>query len=404
MKHMTILAVIVLMFGVVGFTQAQDALPVFCGDLADADCEILQQNQQAMQTLESFAFALTADFSISNIPDMPEAVSFGITGDGAVTGDMASLHRSPEDMMALATDPEAYANYMTSVIEAFDLDLSLVLNMPQALVEETGGEMPSTLPLNVVLADGVGYIDLSTLRDAVGEAGESFPEGWYGIDLSELVTQMMAMSDAMGSMDAMSAMDPSMFSQFTDPAFVGRFMTIERLEDTTAADGAAVASFHMSIDYAALMSDPAVQELIAESMTAQGATLSEEEMAQMQTMMSEMFQNITLEIFTTVGLDDFYTRSTQVTMNFDMQSMMAMAAEMGDNADMEGPAPVLMFNAVVTNSSFNEVAEIVAPENATIIPLESLGMMGDMSVSEPAVAVTVEAAEPMMQPTETPAK
>ena len=157
----------------------------------------------------------------------------------------------------------------------------------------------------------------------------------------------------------------------------------------------------MVIDYAAMMSDPAMQELMAQSMQAQGTGLSDDEVAQMQTMMAQMFQDVTLEIFSTIGLDDFYTRSTQITMNFDMQSMMTMAAEMGDDDALEGPAPVLLFNAVVTNSDFNAIPEITAPENATVIPLDSLGMMGGMSNS----GATTEAAEPLMAlPTSTPAK
>ncbi len=398
MKRMTLLTIIVLMFGMVGFTQAQADIPVPCGDLADADCEILRQNQQATLALDSYNFALSANFSISNIPDMPDDVSFSVTGAGAFAGDMTTLAHPPEDMAAMMSDPEAYVDYMATLLNAMDLELSLVVNLPEALVEESDGQMPASLPLNIVLADGVGYLDFDALRNAVGEAGESFPEGWYGIDIVGLVDQMMQMT---GSMDSMSAMDPSTFSQFADPEFINNFMSIERLDDTTAADGTAVASFHMVIDYAAMMSDPAMQELMAQSMQAQGTGLSDDEVAQMQTMMAQMFQDVTLEIFSTIGLDDFYTRSTQITMNFDMQSMMTMAAEMGDDDALEGPAPVLLFNAVVTNSDFNAIPEITAPENATVIPLDSLGMMGGMSNS----GATTEAAEPLMAlPTSTPAK
>lgn len=392
MKRMSILTLFVLMLGMVGFTQAQNVMPVFCGDLADVDCEILTQNQQAMLEVDSYAFALTADFTMTNIPDMPEAVSFGITGDGAVVGDMASLVHPPEELATIFSDSQAYADYLASIFDTIDMNLSLVLTMPDALVEETNGEMPQILPLNVALVDGIGYLDFTTLRDAVGEAGASFPEGWYGLDLAELVTQMMARSGGMGAMPSLS---PSVFADFMTPDFAGQFMRIERLEDTTSADGTAVASFHIVIDYAAMMTNPTMQELMVQSMAAQGATMSEEETAQMQAMMAQMFQGVTLDVFTSVGLEDFYTRSTQITMNFDMQSIMAVAAEMGDNTDMPGPAPVLMFNAVVTNTSFNEVAEITAPENATVVPLESLGL-GAM----PSGATT----DPMMaEPTATPA-
>lgn len=404
MRRMISLTILMLLFGMVGFAQAQTNMPVVCGDLSDADCDILTQNQQAMHDLQSYAYSLNADFTLANIPDMPNNVTFGLTGSGAVTGNNASLMQSPDDVMAMMSDPEAYADFISSALDAVDMELSLVLNLPAELVEQSGGEMPSTIPLDVVLADGIGYLNFNTLRDAVGEAGASFPEGWYGIDLAGLVEQMMAMSGAMGSMDSMQMMDPSMMAQFTDPEFLNDFTRVERLDDTTAADGTGVASFHVIIDYQALMSSPAMQDLIAQSIAAQGEELSEAELEQIQTMMPQMFQGVTLDIFQTIGLEDYYTRSTQVTMNFDMQSLMAMS----ESEDMEGPAPVLMMNINVTQSDFNEVGEITAPDGATVIPLESLGMMGALEadgVTSPDFEGMDEATEmPMMaEPTPTTA-
>jgi hypothetical protein len=400
MKRMMLLTVFLLMVGMVGFTQAQMS-PVVCGDLAEADCEILQQNHQAMLGLESSAFSLNADFTLANIPDMPNNVTFSMSGSGAVSGDTSALVMSPDMTMTMMSDPEAYADFMTTLFEAVDVEMSIVLNLPPELVEETNGDVPARIPLDIVLVDGVGYMNFSTLRDAVGEAGESFPEGWYGIDISGLVGEALAMSDAMGSMSGMDMMDPEAFAQFSDPEFLSNFMRVERLDDTTAADGSAVASFHTEVDYQALMSDPAMQDLIMQSVQAQGEEISEADMAEISAMMSQMFQGLTLDIFTTIGLDDFYTRSTQVTMNFDMESIvMLMGPEMGDDMP-EGPAPVLMFNLNITQSDFNSVETITAPENATVIPLESLGMMGGM----PGGAMSSDAASTdpqMMMPTATP--
>lgn len=400
MKHMTILSVIVLMFSMIGFAQAQD-YPVACGDLAEADCSILEQNQQAMLAAGSYAFDMTADFSLSNIPDMPGDVSFGITGSGAFAGEnLASLMLPQDQMMAMMSDPEAYSDFMSSLLGAVDFELSLVLSLPEALVAESDGEVPSSIPLDIVLVDGTGYINFTTLREAVGEAGASFPEGWYGIDVVGLMEQAMAMSGGMG-MTPMEGMDTDMMSQFADPEFINQFLQIERLEDTTAADGTAVAVFHTVIDYQALFSDPAFMDLMAQSMAAQGGSMSDDDMEEMMTMLPQMFQGMTADVTQTVGLEDFYSRSTQITFSFDMTSVMAVAAEMGDEVDMEGPAPVIGFSASVDLSDFNSVAEITVPEDATVIPLESLGL-GDMS-SAPAMAATVEVESVEMMPTPTPA-
>jgi hypothetical protein len=41
-------------------------------------------------------------------------------------------------------------------------------------------------------------------------------------------------------------------------------------------------------------------------------------------------------------------------------------------AEAEGPAPNFTFDIVVNASSFNDVPEIVAPEDATLFPIDSM--------------------------------
>ena len=344
MKRMSMMIVVIFLLGGFGSALAQSAMPVFCGDLSEADCEIVRQYQDAMLELNSFAFTMSMDFTISNIPDMADDVTFLLTGSGEAVGDTASLARSPEELLPLMSDPQAYAAFMGEALESIGLDASFVLKMPAALVEETGGDVPASIPLNIVLADGIGYLDFTTLRNAVGEAGESFPEGWYGIDLGGLMTQVMAMADSMGGMDQMTEMDPDMLARFSDPEFMGEFMTIERLGDETAADGSTVAVFRSVLDYQAFMSNPEMRELMMASIEAQGLSLSEDELAEFDLMMSQMFNGLSLNFITTIGLDDYYSRSMQLTMDFDMSSIMAMAGEMGGAQD---PAPVMAFNMTI---------------------------------------------------------
>ncbi len=395
------LIALLMMLCISGAAFAQTPMQVFCGDLSAADCTILTNSQSASKTLDSASFDLTVNTTISNVPDMQEPVTIGITGNGSYSG-LAALHTG--DMSMMQTDPGAF---LTSLLTNFDGDLSLTVKLPPALVAEAGADMPSSLTLQVRLVDGFGYINFDTLKALMSDMGGMNLSGWGGLDLASLLNaalqQMPDMFDNMSSMSGMTnGMDmSSVMQQFSDPAFMGKFVTIKRTDAGTGD----TATFETSVNLGALMAQPEFQDMMRQQMEAQGQTMQQQEMDQMMTMMTTMYQNIIITVTEEIGLSDSFVHSIHGTVNFDTSAMMTAMSEM-DSMDsstatpgVAEPAPVVNIDFTLSYSDFNSVAPITAPPNAAILPWQTLIGM-DMATPE----ATAEMMTPTMTATnETPA-
>jgi hypothetical protein len=382
MRKLTIFALLMIVLSLSGLTaaQAQDTPTIPCGTLAEADCQLLQQSAQAMTTLQSASFDLNVDLNLENIPDTPSPLAFNLSGTGSFSGDMTALHNM--QAMNNPSDPTAAMNALAEGLRGVNADLSLNINLPSALTEQGGGEIPSQIPLNVRLVDGIAYLDFDALRDVAGDNAESMPTGWQGIDLVGLIQGFASQAGTMDLGASPAGMSADLMAQFQDPEFIGKYLTITR----TDSGGGQEATFTSTIDFAGLMSDPAVQDAMRQAMTQQAdsgdSTMSEDDMNQAMDMMGQMFQGMTFTSTQTIGLDDHYVHSSDATFDWDLSGMMAamQAADSssGNSSTSDGPAPIVHFHSTVTLSDFNSAPEITAPEGATVIPLESLGM-GDMS-------------------------
>jgi hypothetical protein len=362
------LVLAIALLGISGIASAQ-TMPVICGGLSEADCAILQQSQQAMLTLTSSDVALDLSLDIADIPDMPGTVSMGISGTGAFSGDLSTIPSSPDAVASMMSDPQAYSEFLQSALTAFDGELNLLISLPPDL---TAGMINGDLPVNLRLVDGIGYIDFDALATALpADATAGMPTGWGGLDLTELTTMLASQMSAMGTMptDASAA-------AMTDPTFMEQFITITRLPDATAADGAAVAVFETTIDYAGLMNSPEMQAMMEQSMQSAGADAATMDMS----MMSGMFEGLELSSTTTIGTSDFYTRSTTVTFAWDMSSMMSA----GEDVTALGGTPSFNMDMSIEMSNFNGGQSITAPEGANIATLGDLmgGMMGAPSTAQ----------------------
>lgn len=154
---------------------------------------------------------------------------------------------------------------------------------------------------------------------------------------------------------------------------MAEFMTIERLEDTEVA-GQQAAVFLYTFDYGALFQSETFQNMMRAQMEAaaemSGEELDEDAQAEMEeamSMMGPMFEDINLELRQVIGLDDKYIHSTEFHMDWDMSAMMAMM-----EPDSDGAAPTFVFDMTITSSDFNSAPEVTAPEDATLIPLNSM--------------------------------
>jgi hypothetical protein len=378
MRKLTFFALLMIVLSLSGLTaaQAQDMPPIPCGTLAEADCQLLQQSAQAMTTLQSASFDFNLDLNLENIPDTPSPLAFNLSGTGSFSGDMTALHNMQG--MTNPSDPTAAMNMLAEGLRGVNADLSLNINLPSELTAQAGGDVPSQIPLNVRLVDGIAYLDFDALRDVAGDNAESMPAGWQGIDLVGLVQGFASQAGTM-NMGPSEAMSADLMAQFQDPEFIGQYLTITRTDDGSGQE----ATFTSTLDFAGLMSDPAVQDAMRQAMTQQAgsgdSTMSEDEMNQTMDMVGQMFQGMTFTSTQTIGTDDFFVRSSTANFDWDLTGMVQAMEAAGEDTDLgDGPAPVISFQSTLNLSNFNSAPAITAPEGATVIPLESLGM-GDMS-------------------------
>ncbi len=368
---------LILLMLITGPAILAQEIPVFCGELAEADCQILKDSQTAAMGLQSASMDMDMTLSIGNIPDAPfENLNFRLTGNGAYAVDpalMESLMAYQDNPAAMFADPDGLSQWFADLLTGMSANLSLTLELPAevtGMMSTPEQTIPETLSVDVVLVDGFGYINLEDVAAVMPDA--EIPPGWMGADLAGFMQTAIEQSGGFGDM---SAMDPSVFenymNSFQDPAFMGEFMSVERVEDTDVM-GQQAAVFLFTFDYAALFQSETFQQMMLAQMEAMSEVTGEEMEAAMG-MMGPMFEGITLEMRQVVGLDDKYTHSTEMHMDWDMSGMMAM---MGEEA--EGPAPTFTFDIVVNVMDFNAAPEIVAPEDAMIIPLDSMIPSNDM--------------------------
>jgi len=230
-----------------GAALAQDTMPVFCGDLSQADCTILTNSQTATKTLDSASFDLTINTTVTNAPNMTGPMTIGITGNGSYSG-VAALHSS--DMMTtMQTDPGAF---FTNVLDKFDGDLTLTVNLPPE-VTQADASIPSSITLQLRLVDGIAYINFDTLQPLLAQMGSGMNlKGWGGLDLASLLkAALQQMPDMFKNMNGGTDMSSTM-QQFSDPNFMKQFATIKRT-DTGTGD---TATFETTVDLGKLMALP----------------------------------------------------------------------------------------------------------------------------------------------------
>lgn len=388
MKKMSFILTLVLLLAA-AVTPAAAQIPGFCGGLSEADCAIFNASSEAMAKLESASMAMNLDLTVSNIPDAPfDSLAFNIKGQGAYhvePGLMEKYAALQSDPMALLQNMSQLGTMVADVFNGFDGQFSLALTLPEALVAmaaEQDAAIPATLTTELRLVDGVGYINLSSLAEALPEAG--IPGGWFGLEIAKLMQSIMDMTLAqMEGMD-MSGFDPSTFSQFYDPKFLNSYLKLERLADS---DGAAV--FQMTMNMAALADSPMMRDMMKQQMDAAGQTMSEADIDQALAMVAQMYEGMDVQASYAINLSDNTMRSMDMTMNWDLTSMMAAMGE----SDTEAPA--FAMNLSVTYSDYNAAPAVTAPENAMVLTAEDAMQMfmGSSSGMTPPME---------MQPTATP--
>jgi hypothetical protein len=412
-RILLVLTLVVALLALPAAAFAQDAPilpPVPCGDLSEEDCAILQDSQAASMELFAYDATLNFDFALTDVPDLPQDISFGFVSDGSFSFSPEFLAQAMEFQAMMQendmSDPMAMMEQSMDIgmafydQAAFDMvwDVTLSDDVAALLSQQAGVTIPTELNLPLRLVDGFFYANLDDVAQIV--PGLS---GWIGFDMVGFLEASMDQTMAMME-EGMSEMDPATMGAMMGSgtamnpelqAAVEANTMVERLDDATV-NGADVATFLHTFDFGGFLSDPAVIGMLVDQLQAQVATqnmmsedalpLTEEDIAmvaEMVPMLAPMLlSGLEWETVNTIGLDDLFVYTTDTSVSWDLGQLIGMAGAMMGDASAAGQQSDAFFSLDVAaeNSNFNGDVTVEAPEGAMIIPLDQMLEDSDASM------------------------
>lgn len=371
-KRLWLVVVLLLLPMLNSAAMAQDVPPLFCSDLAEADCALLRDSAAAMRSLNAASAQFELRASAANLPDAPvESISIRVTGDGAFDLGGGALQALLSDTGALLQNLDQLPGLAANVLRAISGDLTVVVFLPPDLRQAIDDpDVPDKFGFSARLVAGFGYLNLSKLAglDTRGE----LPRGWIGVDLAELLRRLL--NEALNSGDFDLQILEEQLSAMTLPtndanALLEDYTRIERLADTTIGDQQA-AVFVTTVDVAGLVSSEAYRDLLIAQIEQQGGEISKTELEQVLALIENLLGTLSVEQRQTIGLDDKYAHHMSVTVNWPLD--LSIIAEMfNDPAPRVDPIDLsLSFETRLSN--FNAITPITAPEGASVISVDEM--------------------------------
>ena len=226
MKHLlAILLVFAFVVALPGAALAQDAAweapPPFCGDLPEADCQLLADSQAAMQSVTSLTADMQMDMMLSGLPDMPDlpfqfALNAVVHSDPAIMQAIQELAANPpEDPAELRA---AMLDWVLDFYGALSFDMEMTISLPESLADQIGAEegieFPSVIRLPMRFVDGILYMDLQPLASAIPDLQADLEDegvtGWIGVDYLALLEEALAQDEQLGEMQPDKSMQLGM--------------------------------------------------------------------------------------------------------------------------------------------------------------------------------------------------
>lgn len=379
---------------------AQDLPEPFCGDLAADDCDILASAQEAALEVGSGVYNSEVNFQLAGVPGLPvEEVAFNLTTDAsyaldpALTAELAAMQTMSAEEMA--ENMEEMVDLLLNVYASLSYDGEVNLTLPEdiaaLLSAQVGTAIPEEIRLQIRVVDGYGYLNLEDLvAFAPPEQAEQL-KGWAGIDLLTLMKAGLQQEMQSGAMDSaqMGSMAGFGVGNFLNSeegrAMIEPYLIVSRDRDDTVGDQD-VAVFTHKVDVGKFVGSPLFRDLVISQLDvinqAADTSLTEQEVTEMLTMLTfvgpMLFTGLDFHTTQAIGLEDFYAYRSDFVFNWDLSSLVGVAkmvdsdGQMGLSAMMGDVAPVINLEVATDASDHNNAPEISAPEDAQIIPLESL--------------------------------
>ncbi len=311
-KRMSILLAM-LLIGVLGV--AADS--VNCGDLSEADCQILIDNSARMHELSAFHFEADFDIEMQGVASQ-DMLMLGVTG----SGDLAMDATAAEGIDDMAEQAEA-------IIASLAGQMRFVMNL------EGDGEAES-IEVDLLMRDGIVLVGGDLLDESMGMAMDDME--WFGLDLN----------GAMAVLFEQAGISSDLFSDAPEHAELMPMIT--RLDDAVV-DGVPVAVFESVISLDALMAGGAGAMDEAMAPLGMAGTVSSGEMTERHY----------------IGLDDANTYRQELSGAFQVNDFTL--------EDSSGDVAVTM-SMRVDLSAFDELVVVELPEDVPAFPLAMMLAMG----------------------------
>ena len=371
------------------FAQDMEDPVVFCGDLTEEQCMLLTDTAANMEGMTSGAYESTLDFLLIGIPEAPfNEIAVNWNQLGAYVSDpdfQAKLDAmSDEEMMAMSGDPEAAIAFAMDVFDNIDTaqqtNIMLGEETAELLSANIGYPLPTDISIRFAIVDGVGYINLDDLAAIVPEMGGM--TGWIGTELRPVLEYVLenadleaSGSDDMAQIGAMAAVA----SPEAQLEIFGDYLDIAQTSEDPAV-------FVTTFDMGAFVTSPAFIEMVVSQIEAtEGAPISAGDIAQAQAMLPMvapmLFGGLDVSSVQTIDPASMYTLDYATTFEWDLSSLISMAAMTG--AMPPAPAGAQTFVGFNTNTVYgdhNAIEAIELPENAMFVPGETVVQMLEQSV------------------------
>jgi len=398
----------VLLFVWPNVVQAQSEHPLFCAKLSSEDCALLSSTRDTMSQIHSMSSDSEVELILRDIPDAGldeitvniQQQSHSVLTDegiavreklGDVTLVSKLLQEDPTDILKLYSEMAQTAGFDSSLrIEASDDAAALI----HAAIEANSGEnllfdLPTELAVDSQLVDGMFYVNLREMDETV-PAVEAIQNNWFGYEIAPLIDIAIANVHDNGDQEAVITDDAMAFTQLAaaisggndgplitmiadlpQGADVVPFFNVERTED----DGTKV-RFRTTIDYVTLLSDPFVQEWLADLIRDSefgDMRMSDSEMEQVisfvELMGPTVLDSLGLEVIDEIDPETNFVLGREFHLNLDIDALAPMIAMAGgpDLSDSE-VAPVISLNSTVAYTNHNSDMTLRAPDDDFVVP------------------------------------
>jgi hypothetical protein len=344
---------LVLIVALVPGVMAQDTANPMCGNLSADDCTALTTAFTNTGSAGSGAFTLASTIEVQS-DDSTQAGKVDINADGKFSG---VTPMSMTDMTSMSTDPAAAIKQATDSLKGFTGELNLNIGLPAEAGTSLGLTEGQPFTLNLLLVDGVGYIDFSKMPATIAPLLQAYkiPNGWAGLDLVDTLTNVgpSLASSASGSTDTTAATADLPKIQ----ALASKYLTYTRDGNT----------FTGNLDLAGLFNDADFQALVK-------SADSDKEITDAQQAAIDSLKDAKFEVVFT--LDGDKLGELKLTVNVPGSTLTALQAADADSSSSDTKAPTAVNVSLdLKYSGLGEAQTIAAPAGAPVAKFADLTTM-----------------------------